>query len=271
MSKSTYLNPQRWQDFTKKAKINENQLKKDLAAYENLKDDEYGKRLGALENIHKRVVTLKDQFNKAINAAKNQKGKPPVTKGLEDAVKYLTDVDNAVDAEKKEIEAAQQKANAAAKAANPPTLDRVSDAAQKMSGPAASRMKKVMALAMKHRGNRKFCWFYEYNTVADFMNPNTKDSVRQQMITKGGGKLPYTGDLWVVYPFDSLLDRRCSKGCPENDLISFLNWLDGQILYSVKAVKKLERTEASNDAMEEFYEHVKSLLKNGSHVYSAGY
>src|SRR5438105_1811521 len=159
MSKDKHLTKKGWDDVAEKHKINETELKKALEEYEKLKEDEYGKRLTALDAIKTREAKLKDDFSTRIKEAKKYKAKPEVIKGLEDAVKYLSAVEEAADKERKEVEAKQQSADDAARAAKPPTLERLNDAAQEMSGATGSRVKKIMAIAMAHPRDPKFCWF----------------------------------------------------------------------------------------------------------------
>jgi hypothetical protein len=99
---SKYLTERDWKVLTQKYKIKDSSLQTTLAAYEKLADNNYPERIKALTQVSQLAGNLK---------------KAKECMAQSEVVKYLTEVVKAADAERKQVEAAQEKAAADAKAA----------------------------------------------------------------------------------------------------------------------------------------------------------
>jgi hypothetical protein len=280
---SKYLTESGWKAVVQKFKVADNGLQKALAAYEKLAEDKHKERLDALDLVDTLGLKLKTLLNDGIKTAKAQKALPEVTKNLVAAIDYLTEVLDASKVERKEIEALKDKAVAQSKAAEPPMLERLVAVAQTVSGSAGGRLRKVMAMAAK-KGNSgyKSLWFYNYAAAARFVQFHTTQEERRKMTKGTNGKLPFSGDSghgdWQIFPFQDSLNNVCRKGCPDKDLVTFLTWMDGQILYSINEMSRVQSAgdatgggSAFGPSVDEFITHVGNLAKDSSHLYSAGY
>jgi hypothetical protein len=271
---SKFLTESGWKTVSQKTSIADNGLKKALADYEKLGDDKHAEKLKALASVMTLAGKMKTLLSDGIKTAKDNKAKPEVSKNLADAVKYLAEVEKAVDAERKQLEAALKKAEAVANASEPPMLDRLVNAAAMISGSQGSRLKKVMAIAKSKGGSWKTLWYYNNHAVFQFVKYDAKASTREALIKAGGGKLPFKGDTWVVFPFGKKLGMHCPPGCPDRNLVNFLKSVDDDIVNSIAPLAEAQATEAGTifgPSVDAFMKHVGSLAKDSSHLYSAGY
>ena len=278
-----YLTEGGWKAVVQKFKVADNGLQRALAAYEKLADDKHKERLEALDAVDTLAGKLKTLLTDGVKTAKAQKAKPEVLKNLTAALDYLAGLVEASKAERKLIAAAQDKAAVQSKAAEPPMLDRLVAVAQTISGSAAGRLRKVMAIAEKKGSSGyKSLWYYNYEASAHFVQFHTGQEERRKMTKATNGKLPFKGESgygdWQIFPFDASLNNTCRKGCPDKDLVTFLMWMDGQILYSINAMSRVQHAgdaagggSAFGPSVDEFVTHVGNLAKDGSHLYSAGY
>jgi hypothetical protein len=265
-----------WKAIQKKfSVVADNGLSKALATYEQLAGDKHQERLNALESIDSIARKLKTVLLDGIKTAKANKAKPEVAKNLTAVIDQLTTLVETAEAEQKQIKDEVKKLAAATEAAQPPILDRLVAAAETISGAPGNRLRKVMAIAAKAGSSSyKSLWFYNSYAVFEFVNFNAKQSKREELIKAGGGKLPYKGDTWVVYPFTKKLAGHCPQGCPDKNLVTFLKSLDDDILTSLDPMFKAQATDAASafgPAVNEFIKHVGKLASDKGHLYSAGY
>jgi hypothetical protein len=273
---SNYLSESGWKTVAKKAHILDPGLQKKLKAYENVIDDKLQEKLNALAEVGTVAKNLQNQMSDSVKSAKKYHAKPDQVKNLENVVKYLAEVNKAVDAKttelKKAIKTAADAAAAAVAAKQPPMLDRLVAAADTISGSAGGRLKKVMAIAKRKASSWKELWYY--NSYAVFQFVKAKRSEQESMAKVGGGKLPFKGDKWVVFPFKKNLDSFCPTGCADERLVRFLISTDDDIVSSLRPLTKAQnKTEASlyGPSVLEFMKHVASLAKDSNHLYSADY
>ena len=278
---SKFMTESGWKATTQKFKVADNGLQKALAAYEKLAEDKHSERLKALASISALAGKLKVLLLEGIKTAKEHKAKPEVIKNLTAVIEYLADVLKAADTEQKQVDAAEAKVAADAKAPEPPMLDRLVNVAQTISGEPGSRLRKAMTIAQKLGGSWKTLWFYNYEAVGHFVQFHTTQEDRRDMTKATNGKLPFKGDSgygpWVIYPFLDSLNNSCRKGCADKALADFLIWMDGQIQYSMNKMSQVQNAgnlgggSGFGPSVDEFLKHVGSLSKNTSHLYSAGY
>ena len=278
-----YLTEGGWKAVVQKFKVADNGLQRALAAHEKLADDKHKERLEALDSVDTLAGKLKTLLTDGVKTAKAQKAKPEVAKNLTAAIDYLTEMLDASRAERKLIEAAKDKAEAQSKAPEPPMLDRLIAVAQTISGSGGGRLHKVMAIAAKKGSSGyKLLWYYNYEAAAHFVQFHTGQEERRKMTKATNGKLPFKGDSghgdWQIFPFEASLNNACRKGCPDKDLVTFLTWMDGQILYSINEMSRVQSAgdpagggSAFGPSVDEFIAHVGNLAKDSSHLYSAGY
>ena len=279
-----YLTEANWQAAIKKFRasdvvVADNGLGKALAAFEKLADDAHGERLKALAPILSIASKLKTTLADGLKVAKAQKAKPEVVKNVTAAVDHLTALLAEADAEQSKAKAGSDKAAAEerkrgeADEAKRPVLGRLVETAKTMSGAPGTRLQKVMAIAEK-LGNPgyKSLWHYNSHAVFEFVRYDAKASTREQMIKEGGGKLPYKGPTWVVYPFDKKLSAHCPPGCADKNLVTFLKSLDDDIVTSLDPMFKAQGTEVASafgEQVNDFIKHVGKLAGDKGHLYSA--
>lgn len=281
---SKYLSEADWKAAIKKFKANDvvvadNGLGKALGAFEKLDAGAHGARLKALAEIVPIASKLKTTLVDGLKVAKAQKVKPEVIKNVTAAVDHLTALLAEAEVEQGKAKAASDKAAAEEKKkgeadeAKRPVLGRLVEAAKTISGAPGNRLQKVMAMAEK-LGNPgyKQLWHYNAYAVSQFVKYDAKASVREQMIREGGGKLPYKGPTWVLYPFDKKLSMQCPPGCADKNLIAFLKSLDDDIQSSLDPMFKAQGTEVASafgEEVNEFIKHVGKLGGDKGHLYSA--
>jgi hypothetical protein len=259
--------------------VADNGLGKALATFEKLGDDAYAERLKALAEIVPIATKLKTTLADGLKVAKAQKAKPEVIKNLTAAVEHLTALLDEANAEQAKAKAASDKAAAEEKKrgeadeAKRPVLGRLVEAAKTISGAPGTRLQKVMAIAEKLGSpGYKQLWHYNSYAVFQFVKYDQKASVREQMIKEGGGKLPFKGPTWVVYPFEKKLSMHCPPGCADKNLLTFLKSLDDDIQNSLDPMFKAQGTEVASafgEQVNEFIKHVGKLAGDKGHLYSA--
>lgn len=268
-----------WKAVQKKfSVVADNGLTKALASYEQLADDKHQEKLNALTSIDSIAVKLKATLLEGIKTAKAQKAKPEVVKNLTAVIEQLTALVGAVDTEQRQVKtagakaAADVKAAAGAKGAEKPIIDRLVEAAATIGGTPGNRLRKVMAIASKAGSSYKALWHYNNHAVFQYVKYDAKPSVREEMAKAGGGKLPFKGDMWVLYPFVKKLSMHCPAGCPDKNLVTFLKSLDDDIYNSLDPMYKAQGTEVASafgPSVDEFIKHVGNLASDKGHLYSA--
>lgn len=277
---SKYLSEADWKAAIKKFKANDvvvadNGLGKALAALEKLDEQAYGERLKALAEIIPIATKLKKTLEDGLKVAKAQKVKADVIKNVTAPVDHLAALLAEAEAEQAKAKAGRDKAQAEerkkgeADEAKRPVLGRLVEASKKMSG----SLQKAMAIAEKAGDpGYKQLWYYNSYAVFQFVKYDQKDSVRGEMIKAGGGKLPFTGTTWVIYPFQKNLSLHCPPGCPDKNLTTFLQSLDDDIRTSLDPMFKAQGTEVASafgEKVNEFIKHVGKLGGDKGHLYSA--
>lgn len=262
-----------WKAIQKKfSVVADNGLVKALATYEQLAEDKHQERLNALTSINSIAGKLKVDLLEGIKTAKAQKAKPEVAKNLTAVIEHLTKLVEVAGVEQQQVKAAAKNLAADTEAAQPPMLDRLVAAAKTISGAPGNRLQKVMAIASKAGSSYKSLWHYNNHAVFQFVKYDAKQSTREEMIKAGGGKLPFKGDMWVVYPFERKLNMHCPQGCPDKNLVTFLKSLDDDIVNSLDPLHKAQGTEVASafgPSVEEFMKHVGKLVGDKGHLYSA--
>jgi hypothetical protein len=241
-------------------------------------DNGLGKVLAGLEKLAEviRIASkLKTTLADGVKTAKAQKAKPEVLKNVGVALDHVTGLLDEAQAEQDKTSKARDKAAAddrkkgEAEDAKRPVLGRLVEVSKKMSG----SIQKAMAIAEKAGDpGYKQLWYYNSHAVFQFVKYDQKDSVREEMIKAGGGKLPFTGTTWVVYPFQKNLSLHCPPGCEDKNLTTFLRSLDDDIRTSLDPMFKAQGTEvksAFGDKVDDFIKHVGKLGGDKSHLYSA--
>lgn len=273
-----YLTESDWKALVQKSKVADNGLQRALASYQKVGDEEYDDKLKALDLITSLAGKLRVNLTDGLKTAKAQKANPDVIKNLTAVLDYLPKVIDAAETEKLSVKAAAAKAAANAKPAataktvEKPIIERLTEAAETMSGTPGNRLRKVMAIVNKAGSSYKSLWHYNNHAVFQFVKYDQKPSVREEMAKAGGGKLPFKGDMWVVYPFVKKLSMHCPPGCPDKNLVTFLKSLDDDIVNSLDPMVKAQGTEVASafgPSVDEFIKHVGSLASDKGHLYSA--
>ena len=270
---SKLLTASEWKAIQKKfSVVADNGLTKALTTYEQLANDKHQERLNALASVDSIGSKLKTVLLDGIKTAKANKAKPEVAKNLTAVIDQLTTLLEAAESEQKQIKDEAKKLAAATEAAQPPMLDRLVAAADTISGTPGNRLRKVMAIASKAGSSYKSLWHYNNHAVFQFVKYDAKPSVREEMVKAGGGRLPFKGDMWVVYPFVKKLSMHCPAGCPDKNLVTFLKSLDDDIVNSLDPMHKAQGTEVASafgPSVDEFIKHVGNLAGDKGHLYSA--
>lgn len=269
---SKYLTEGEWKATVQKFKVADNGLQRALATYEKLGEDKQDDRQKALTSVSGLAVKLKGILQDGIKTAKAEKAKPEVIKNLTAVIEHLDKVVGAAETEQMEIKAALKKAAAATEASQPPMLDRLVAAAATVSGTPGNRLRKVMAIAQRLGSSHKSLWHYNNHAVFQYVKYDAKPSVREEMAKAGGGKLPFKGDMWVIFPFEKKLSMHCPQGCPDKNLVTFLKALDDDIVNSLDPMHKAQGTEVASafgPSVDEFIKHVGRLAGDKNHLYSA--
>jgi hypothetical protein len=273
-----YLTETEWKALVQKAKVADNGLQRALASYEKVGDEKYDDKLKALDLVSSLAGKLRANLTDGLKTAKAQKASPDVIKNLTAVLDYLPKVIDAAETEKQTVKAAAAKAAADAKPAataktvEKPIIERLTEAAEGMSGTPGNHMRKVMAIVNKAGSSYKSLWHYNNHAVFQFVKYDQKQSVREEMAKAGGGKLPFKGDMWVVQPFVKKLNMHCPPGCPDKSLMTFLKSLDDDIVNSLDPMFKAQGTEVASafgPSVDEFIKHVGSLASDKGHLYSA--